>query len=331
MTFWEKHKLRKLLTAFTAGTLLVSGSLPGTVKPRSAYAEAQFDIQQASAPLSVADAQLLNNNKEVASVSGYIIGVVISASSHKLEPEADGAYAVDTNILIADSPQETDRSKTIAVQLPSGALRSGYNLKDHPELRGQSIVVTGSLEAYYSQTGLKNPTSIERHTPAAPTQTMPVQADISSGTVKSGTAITLRTGTPDASIQVEINGNAPIPYTDPILIEGPTSIRAYAEAQGLERSQISEFSYTTLQKTSIYEARQIAEGQSVWVEGTVTYVEESGSALNIYVQDSEAGIVVRASGAPAVQAGDVIEVSGKLGLYRELLQINANASDLTVT
>ena len=43
------------------------------------------------------------------------------------------------------------------VQLPNGALRTGLNLQDHPELLGKEIIIYAQLDKYFSVPGLKAP------------------------------------------------------------------------------------------------------------------------------------------------------------------------------
>ena len=50
-----------------------------------------------------------------------------------------------TNMAMADSPDETDPSKILSVQLPSGSVRTELNLKDHPENLGKKIQITGII------------------------------------------------------------------------------------------------------------------------------------------------------------------------------------------
>ena len=61
-------------------------------------------------------------------------------------------------LAIADSPNETNRSKILTVQLPNDDIRTALNLIDHPENLGKKIQITGSLEAYFAVPGLKSPT-----------------------------------------------------------------------------------------------------------------------------------------------------------------------------
>lgn len=88
-------------------------------------------------------------------VKGYIVGYVWSGTTTTYTFSADTCTQA-TNILIAASKTETSSAKCMAVQLPSGAVRTGLNLKDVKANIGKSVVLYGSLEAYFGNPGLKN-------------------------------------------------------------------------------------------------------------------------------------------------------------------------------
>lgn len=108
---------------------------------------------QAAEPISVSEA--ITNNTGTATVQGYIVGIANSGSSY----DQEAPFTVATNIGLADSPNETNPSNILPVQLPSGTIRTALNLKDNPQNFKAEITVTGSLEAYFSVPGLKNPTA----------------------------------------------------------------------------------------------------------------------------------------------------------------------------
>jgi endonuclease YncB( thermonuclease family)/DNA/RNA endonuclease YhcR with UshA esterase domain len=103
--------------------------------------------------ISVSEA--IANNHGTAIVEGYIVGTTKSSTSDDLEPPFDSA----TNLVIADSPDETDISKRLPVQLPSGSIRSALNLVDNPGNYLAKIQIEGNLEAYFTRPGLKSPTT----------------------------------------------------------------------------------------------------------------------------------------------------------------------------
>lgn len=108
---------------------------------------------QAAEPISVSEA--ISNNTGTATVQGYIVGTANSGTSY----DQEAPFTIATNIGLADSPNETNPSNILPVQLPTGALRTALNLKDHPENLKAEVTVTGSLEAYFSVPGLKSPTA----------------------------------------------------------------------------------------------------------------------------------------------------------------------------
>ncbi|WP_233192860.1 DUF6359 domain-containing protein [Sporosarcina sp. P29] len=93
------------------------------------------------------------NNEGTATVSGYIVGFVVSATN--VVPVATG----DTNIAIASKAGETDVTKMLFVQLPTN-LRSEWGLQTNPDLVGQQVLVTGNLKAYFTSPGLKDTSAI---------------------------------------------------------------------------------------------------------------------------------------------------------------------------
>jgi LPXTG-motif cell wall-anchored protein len=111
------------------------------------------DTVSASTPLTVEQAidnQGLNNQ----TVRGYIIGTVGNG------PQLVTSGHVNSNLMLASSQGETDVAKMLPVQLPNNAVRTAWNLKDHPENLGKQVNVTGNLTAYFSAPGLKNTSSI---------------------------------------------------------------------------------------------------------------------------------------------------------------------------
>ncbi len=113
-----------------------------------------------SSPYDVASALALYNSTGGTATSayvkgfavGYVSGYNMSTSKFDNQPEKD-----QTNLLIADSPNETDYNKCIPVQLPnSGEFRTKFDLYDTPDLYGQEVLFYGSIEKYFGVAGLKN-------------------------------------------------------------------------------------------------------------------------------------------------------------------------------
>lgn len=119
-------------------------------------------------PYTANDVLLLNNsNAGNYWVKAYIVGQINGKSISGAEFNApfsgssndDGTVNnYNTNILIANSADETNSNNCVPVQLPSGALRTGLNLVQNPDLDGQEVLIYGSLEAYFGTAGVKSPT-----------------------------------------------------------------------------------------------------------------------------------------------------------------------------
>lgn len=105
---------------------------------------------QAAEPISVADA--IANNTGTATVQGFIVGTASSGTTY----DQEAPFTANTNIGLADSPNETNASKILPVQLPSGAVRAGLNLVDNPNLFQGEVTITGTLSAYFSVPGLRS-------------------------------------------------------------------------------------------------------------------------------------------------------------------------------
>lgn len=118
-------------------------------------------------PYTANDVLLLNNsNAGDYWVKAYIVGQINGKSISGAEFDApfsgssndDGSVNnYNTNILIANSADEANSGNCVPVQLPSGALRTGLNLVQNPDLDGVEVLIYGSLEAYFGAAGIKNP------------------------------------------------------------------------------------------------------------------------------------------------------------------------------
>ncbi|MDE6438549.1 MAG: hypothetical protein K2L62_02725, partial [Muribaculaceae bacterium] len=110
-------------------------------------------------PYSVSQTIALGNPGTTGWIEGYIVGWVdgpsISEGSHFEVPSTSAS-----NVLIAESKDETDYTKCVPVQLVFGDnVRDFVNLKDNPDNLGKKLSVEGTLTAYFGQPGLKTPTA----------------------------------------------------------------------------------------------------------------------------------------------------------------------------
>lgn len=97
-----------------------------------------------------------NQNNTAAWLKGKVIGYVwyVAGKGNSFYFGADTCSQA-TNILVADSGS-LYLSQVMAVQLPSGAVRNGVNLKDNKSLYGKKVSLYGDLTAYFGIAGLKN-------------------------------------------------------------------------------------------------------------------------------------------------------------------------------
>lgn len=105
-------------------------------------------------PYTVSEAVAAGSGNEY--VKGFIVGSVDGKSI------SEGAHfstenAVETNIILAASADETDVTKCMAIQLPSGSdIRTKLNLKNNAGNLGKEVTLYGSLENYFGQLGMKS-------------------------------------------------------------------------------------------------------------------------------------------------------------------------------
>ncbi|MEU7824630.1 endonuclease [Catellatospora sp. NPDC049133] len=107
----------------------------------------------AAAPLTVV-AALSAQDGRTATVLGYIVGQPTATNT-----VIKSGFTGDTAIAIADSAAESSTSRMLYVQV-TAAYRSAFGLQSNPGLMGRQVTVTGTLTAYFSHGGLKDPTAM---------------------------------------------------------------------------------------------------------------------------------------------------------------------------
>ena len=166
------------------------------------------------------------------------------------------------------------------------------------------------------------------------------------GLVTSGTAVTLTTGTADATIHYTLDGSEPTTaspvFSQPIVINQATTVKALAVKNGMKNSAIATFSYLIQDgaihiydiqgksHTSILNGKNVAD-----VEGVVTYIDGTS---RFFMQDlvgdgddsTSDGILVFKS-AHGVSIGDKVKVSGKVTEFYGEGYAEKTSTDLTIT
>ncbi len=114
-------------------------------------------------PFNIAETQALYENNggtaTKAYVNGYVVGYVGGNGLNESTATFGVPTAQETEILIADSPDETDYTKCVPVQLPKGEFREGLDIyTSQGAILGQKVLIYGSIEKYFGVCGIKSPT-----------------------------------------------------------------------------------------------------------------------------------------------------------------------------
>jgi endonuclease I len=135
-----------------------------------------------TANISVSTA-LTRQDGSAATVEGYVVGQPTATTT-----VVRGNFPSDTALALADSSSQTSTSAMVYVQIPA-AFRAQYGLQTNPGLLGTKIAVTGTLTAYFSHPGVKNPTAFSGGGASDP-GTPPAPGDYyANATGKSGAAL----------------------------------------------------------------------------------------------------------------------------------------------
>jgi len=89
-------------------------------------------------------------------VKGYMIGYVEGSSPSGITLAMP--TEAQTEVIIANTADETDVNNCFVVQLPKGQIRDDVELFAHPELYGKEIMFKGDILKYFGIAGMKNTT-----------------------------------------------------------------------------------------------------------------------------------------------------------------------------
>jgi hypothetical protein len=173
-----------------------------------------------------------------------------------------------------------------------------------------------------------------------------VVATPGAGMVKAGTEVTLASGTAGATIHYTIDGSVPTTaspaFTQPIVINKATTIKAVAVKAGMSNSPVATFDYVIQDgaihvydiqgksHTSPFNGKTVTD-----VEGVVTYIDGTS---RFFIQDlvgdgdnnTSDGVLVFKS-AHGVSIGDRVKVTGKVSEYYGEGFAEKASTDLTIT
>lgn len=108
----------------------------------------------AGAAVNLTVAQAIANQSGTAAVTGYVVGQPTATNT-----VIRSGFTGDTAIAIADTAGEQSTARMLYVQVTS-AYRATFGLQSNPSLLGRAVTVTGTLTAYFTHAGLKNPTAM---------------------------------------------------------------------------------------------------------------------------------------------------------------------------
>ncbi len=94
------------------------------------------------------------NNTNYKWGTGYVVGVY-ETGVDPFAPSFTAPFTTNSNILIADSPTETDLSNCITVQLPA-TMRDALSPVNSSTILKKKVSLNGSFEAYFSVPGIKS-------------------------------------------------------------------------------------------------------------------------------------------------------------------------------
>ena len=139
---------------YTDKLILTSGDVTKEVEVSAKVVVCQGEGTQEN-PYTVEDViKLSNPNPTVTAwVEGYIVGVM---NNNEL---VTSEFEVNSNIAIAATTDETEA--IVPVGFPNGEVRTALNLVDNPDNMGKKVAVYGTLENYFSTTGVKNVSAYE--------------------------------------------------------------------------------------------------------------------------------------------------------------------------
>jgi uncharacterized protein len=97
----------------------------------------------------------------------------------------------------------------------------------------------------------------------------------------------------------------------------------------LQILNISAFTVSAAQTSSISDARLVANGTEVTFEGVITAAVEAGGKTNLFVQDDNAAVIVRGANYN-FNLGDKIKVTGSKNEYYDMTQVEADVANISV-
>lgn len=142
------------------GVIISGGDNPGPTPSQGDGSEANpFTASQINAMPTVTGTNLYTDMW----AQGYIVGYVdtnVKSYADDASCKFTAPAAVATNLLLADSPGETDWNKCMSVNLPSKSeYRTALNLMDNPSNLGKLLKIKGNVTRYVGLSAIKEPSA----------------------------------------------------------------------------------------------------------------------------------------------------------------------------
>ena len=240
-------------------------------------------------PYTVEDAITVGSDTNVF-VKAYIVGW-IDGSTFGEGAKFNADAIVASNIIIAATPDETDISKCMPVQLPSGAVRSAVNLQDNAGNYKKEILIVGNIEKYFGTTGVKSVSYA-------------------------------KIGNTEVGTKPDSGGNTPTPSGDNGTATAPLTV-AQAIALIDAESNISE-AYVKGKISQIDSYNATYKSITYWISddgATITQLQVySGKGLNGADFNSKEDLTV----------GQTVVIKGALKMYSSVYEFDKNSSIISI-
>ncbi|PTM59370.1 DUF6359 domain-containing protein [Desmospora activa] len=316
-------------------------------------------VAAAAGPITVADA--IANNDGAATVEGYIVGTTSTTSSFGTGNFA-APFSVNTNLLLADDPDEREKTKLLPVQLPNNTVRQQLNLVDHAEHLGKKVRISGDLGAYFSVPGLRNASSFSWADGTEPSEPVSIQearsslgsrvitegiVNVDNGVLYPGKlSVYIQDG--DAGIQLFSHNANQFPAVkkgDQVRVKG--TVGEYdnvtqiivEELEVLTQNQPVEAKAVTLEQYRDAATAEALEGQLVILEGFIRHVPDyyNGGANVTAINENFDPLTLRIWESTGIDLGLLegekwYQITGISSQYRDSYQLlPREQSDLTVS
>ncbi|MDO4814496.1 MAG: DUF6359 domain-containing protein [Gemella sp.] len=137
----------------SASSPITNSETPSTSTVQTPQPAEVAPLAESVTAVSVEDYKKTTATKQEVTVEGYIAGTLTNGTTY-------ASPATHTNIALASTPT-AEAKDTVPVQLPSGAVRTQYNVKDNPANLGKKVRVTGTSDNYFSKLGIRGTSKIE--------------------------------------------------------------------------------------------------------------------------------------------------------------------------